>query len=336
MEEGINDIDDFDDVIEDYEPQQELGDESQEQQQEDSSDESLISNILRNQGIDDLSRIKFEDEEGNIQERSWNQLTLEEKYNILSSNNSNPEFDLDDQEIELLNLVRSSNLTPSEYMQNFSKRSVENYLQNVQAQQTYDYSVDQYSDDELFVTDLLTKTENITDEEAIDILTKSKDNPTLYQKQINSLRNEYRQAELERVQQQQQQQQAYQQEIYQRFSNDVANAIEDLNEVSGYELNLDSDDKTEIFEFLTGFDSAGNSWLGKALNDPRTLARIGNFLLNEERIINDITSYYNNEIAQVRQNSYKKGYEDAQNKSQFVYKPLDSKTQFISDDLDEV
>lgn len=319
-------IDDFDDVIENV-------NDTQEQTVSNNSDDELISAVLKDQGIEDLSRIKFEDDMGNIEERPWNQLSIEEKYNILSSGNQNPDYDLDDEETQLLNSIRLSNLTPSEYIQNLSRQSIQNYIANNQAQ-TQSFSVDQYSDDELFLTDLLTKTENITDEEALDILSKSKDNPSLYQKQINSLREEYKQAEIDQIQQQQYQQQQYQQQIYNKYSDDVSNAIMNLKEVSGYDINLDDDEKSELHEFLTGFDNAGNSWLGKALNDPNTLVKLGYYALNGDRMIEEISSYYNNEIAQVRQNSYKKGYEDAKKESQVVYKPIDQNVD-SGDDLDD-
>lgn len=319
-------IDDFDDVIENV-------NDTQEQTVSNNSDDELISAVLKDQGIEDLSKIKFEDDMGNIEERPWNQLSIEEKYNILSSGNQNPDYDLDDEETQLLNSIRLSNLTPSEYIQNLSRQSIQNYIANNQAQ-TQSFSVDQYSDDELFLTDLLTKTENITDEEALDILSKSKDNPSLYQKQINSLREEYKQAEIDQIQQQQYQQQQYQQQIYNKYSDDVSNAIMNLKEVSGYDINLDDDEKSELHEFLTGFDNAGNSWLGKALNDPNTLVKLGYYALNGDRMIEEISSYYNNEIAQVRQNSYKKGYEDAKKESQVVYKPIDQNVD-SGDDLDD-
>ena len=319
-------IDDFDDVVENV-------NDTQEQTASNNSDDELISAVLKDQGIEDLSKIKFEDDMGNIEERPWNQLSIEEKYNILSSGNQNPDYDLDDEETQLLNSIRLSNLTPSEYIQNLSRQSIQNYIANNQAQ-TQSFSVDQYSDDELFLTDLLTKTENITDEEALDILSKSKDNTSLYQKQINSLREEYKQAEIDQIQQQQYQQQQYQQQIYNKYSDDVINAIMNLKEVSGYDINLDDDEKSELHEFLTGFDNAGNSWLGKALNDPNTLVKLGYYALNGDRMIEEISSYYNNEIAQVRQNSYKKGYEDAKKESQVVYKPIDQNVD-SGDDLDD-
>jgi len=40
---------------------------------------------LKTRGIDDASKIKFEDDNGNIEEKSWNSLTKEEKFNILNT-----------------------------------------------------------------------------------------------------------------------------------------------------------------------------------------------------------------------------------------------------------
>jgi hypothetical protein len=40
---------------------------------------------LKTRGIDDVSKIKFEDDNGNIEEKDWNSLTKEEKFNILNT-----------------------------------------------------------------------------------------------------------------------------------------------------------------------------------------------------------------------------------------------------------
>jgi len=39
---------------------------------------------LKDRGIDDTNKIKFEDENGLITEKSWNQLSVDEKKNILN------------------------------------------------------------------------------------------------------------------------------------------------------------------------------------------------------------------------------------------------------------
>lgn len=72
---GINDLDDDDfgmgfepteqnDVNDNNSPQQE-----QVVQQVQNSEDDFLSDFLKTRGIDDISRIKFEDESGNIEEK---------------------------------------------------------------------------------------------------------------------------------------------------------------------------------------------------------------------------------------------------------------------------
>jgi len=70
-----------------------------------------------------MNKIQFEDENEQLIERSWNDLSKEEKLNILNmtleSNEQLPadNNDLTEEEINLLNQIRQSNMTPSEYLQ---------------------------------------------------------------------------------------------------------------------------------------------------------------------------------------------------------------------------
>jgi hypothetical protein len=64
-----------------------------------------MSDFLRSKGIDDPSRIKFEDENNNIIERNWNDLTREEQINILNTPlqpQHEDNNDLSDEEVTLL------------------------------------------------------------------------------------------------------------------------------------------------------------------------------------------------------------------------------------------
>jgi uncharacterized ferredoxin-like protein len=44
-----------------------------------------MSDFLKTKGIDDISKINFENENGEIISRNWNDLTKEEKINILNT-----------------------------------------------------------------------------------------------------------------------------------------------------------------------------------------------------------------------------------------------------------
>ena len=74
-------------------------------------EEDVITTLLRRQGIVDPDKIKFEGEDGTMEERSWDDLSYEEQLNILTGDQEPPssseaENDLDDDEIDLINLVR--------------------------------------------------------------------------------------------------------------------------------------------------------------------------------------------------------------------------------------
>jgi hypothetical protein len=74
---------------------------------------------LQSKGISDPEKIKFEDENGNIEERNWNSLTKQEKFNILNTPLDVPEDDsnhLSEDEIALLNQIRQNNMTPTQYI----------------------------------------------------------------------------------------------------------------------------------------------------------------------------------------------------------------------------
>ena len=313
-----------DDVIDDH-------------QQEDNSynevgdDDSFISDLLRSRGIEDLSKIKFENDEGEIEEVDWNTLSKEDKLNIFNSSAKDPDTDLDESEIQLINTIRQSQLSPSEYIQYVQQNTIQNYLQN--NQQHTQYKVNELTDDELFVADLVART-NVSEEEAFEALDRFKSNPNLFKKQIDGIRSEYQKQEDERLQYDQIKRQEEQQEQFNIFANGIVNEITRFNEFAGCDLNMDNEDKQELYEFITGFDSAGNSHFGKALNDPNLLVKMAWFALNGEKMIQDINDYYKKEISNVRKESYNKGLKD-KNKPNVVHKPINNISKSdIFDDLD--
>ena len=336
--EDLDDYDEFDSVksiddpIEQENIQEDTGD--QEVEVDNSStkvdNDGFISQLLKSKGIEDSSKIKFEDENGEVSEVDWNTLSDEEKLNIINSESTYQ--DLDDSEIELINSIRESGLTPSEYLENLQKQSVDYYLNNSQTPQ---YSVDQYSDDELFIYDFISRMGNVTDEEAQEALQAAKSNEALFTKQMQAIRNEYKTLEDESNRQAQLEQQEQYQQQYNQFTNQIANEINDFTDFSGYDLNLSDDDKDDLYEFITGTDKAGNNYFAKALSDPKTLVQTAWFALNGKQVIEDITEYFQNEIKSVKKESYKKGMEDAEKgKSSVVFKNIDKEPDDYTD-LDE-
>lgn len=317
MEIGIDDI--FDDD-EDYgleentttqDTEQEIEQQEEINQPKETNDRDILSEFLKSKGIEDLTKIKYEGEDGEEEEISWDSLDQSEKLTILHQLNSNPEVDLDESEIQLINTIRNSKMSPEEYINYVFQRNLEEYTQNNQ-QNIRQYAIDEYTDDELFVADLIAKMgdDNITKEEAQEALDRAKSNASLFTKQVNAIRNSYKQKEDEEAQYEQYMYQQEQEERFNQFATAVAEQVENFNDFPGFELNMDQDDKEELYEFITGFDEAGNSIFGKALNEPETLVKMAWFALNGEQMLDDISTYVKQQVAKVRKDSYQKGVED--------------------------
>ena len=273
----------------------------------------LLTELLKSKGISDPSRIKFADENDEIQERDWNSLTPEEQYNILATPNEQPDYlqntGIDDSEAELINLLRTNQLTPDEFINTVKQQGVQEYL--AQAQPENNYTVDGISDDDLYIIDLAARTPGITDDELLNALDAAKQNPELFAKQMSGIRQEYKELEEQNNSEQQAIAQQQEQELYQEFSNNIFTSIDDLSEIGGLDITLDDDDKEELAEFILGRDQAGINYLAKALNDPDTLTKMAWFALKGPETIDGVVDYFTKEITRVRKNSYQEGYEAA-------------------------
>lgn len=328
-------MENFDDVI--FEDD-EFVDEGQEPQQVQKTDpelqdvkqeeEDLTSEVLRLKGINDPSKIKFEDESGAIIERPWDSLSKEEQLNILVSNEEQEDTQLDNDEIELINSIRSSGMNVQDYLD----------LLNQPQQIEKEYKIDSLSDEDVYALDLLEKvgSDNITDEEITKAIEVAKQNEDLFKKTVEGLRKEYIRLQEDEEQKLAQEQVAKQQEAYQKFANSIQNEIRGLNSFAGRELELSNDDIEELSSFILDLDDSGMSAFGKAMNDPALFTKAAFWLLNEDKIVEELTKQI--------QDSYKKGYEMAKqdlsksNPSKLVFtKPSSQETKvdmsnFVDDD----
>lgn len=276
-------------------------------------EKDVLSTLLHRQGIIDPNKIKFEGEDGNIEERSWDDLSYDEQLNILTGEDQTPneseENDLDDDEINLINSIREGNITPQQYLQQVKQQAIQEYLsQNGQVQKTY--AVDDYTDDELFVYDMQARMPELTEEEITQALESAKMNESVFQKQVNGLRAEYKKLEENKIQQEQVLAQQQQQEEFNNYANAIWDNIGTQQDIAGT-FELEDDDKQLLAQFILGQDQAGISYLGKALNDPDTLIKMSWFALKGEEAIDSLNEYYKEQITKARESGYAKGLEDA-------------------------
>lgn len=277
--------------------------------QEPIQEDDVITSMLKQIGISDPSKIKFENDEGEIEEVSWDSLSLEEKMNILTPEAPDPNFGLEESEINFINHLRDAGVTPEELINYYKQQAIEEYKQALEGNPQYE--VERISDEDLYVLDLQSRVPDMTEEEIAVALEHEKSNPALFEKKMQGIRAEYKSLEDERRQQEELLDQQQKQEQFEYFKNDVLEAIESLDEIGGVKLNLDEDDMDEVANFILSLDSAGVSYLGKAIDDPQTLVRMAWFALKGDEAFETITDYYNKEITRQSRDAYTAGYEDA-------------------------
>lgn len=317
-------MENFDDVIFDDDEFGELSSEQEKQegtedilsatQQEPSSQEQedLTAEVLKLKGISNPEKIKFADETGAIIERDWDSLTREEQINILIDQEQEQQ-EFDDSELQLIDTIRESGMTPEEYLQALLP----------EVEQTKRYKVDDLSDEEVYALDLLHKIgQDISDEEINQALELAKQNEGLFNKTVEGLRKEYIRLQEDEEAQIANEKAAKEEEAYNRFATSIISQIQGLDSFAGQPLQLSDDDVEDLSSFMLELDNQGLSTFGRAMNDPSLFTKAAFWILNEDKIVE--------ELNQQIQDNYRRGYEqakmDLQGKSKLVFnKPTSQK-----------
>ena len=275
----LDDLDDIQDPINEPSNDFDNDHEGQEQEIEDSDDFDLTKELLSLQGISDINKIKFEDASGAVVEKSWDTLSNSEKLMILS-HQEDPDTSLDDAEIELINQIRESGMTPDQFIQSLQ----------VSEPPVVTYEVDSMSDDELFCIDLLDKigADNITDEELQQALENAKSNETLYNKQVASLRIYYKELEENRHKQIEIEKQEAAEQEFNMFANNIIESIRNFNELEDTPVELSQEDMEDLANYILTRDASGQSEFGKLLNNPTNFTKAAFWMLKGPEIMNEM------------------------------------------------
>lgn len=275
------------------------------------TEDDIITTLLKDKGINPEA-IKFENEAGEIEEKSFNELSREEQLQILNYDESDDDFGLAEDEVSLINELRASNLSADEYKKYIAQQAIQEYLDSNQ-EDTPVYEIDSIPDDELYLIDLKAKVPELTEEDASAELELAKQNEALYQKKVQGIRNEYKKKEELLAQQEEEEQRLAAEKAAQEFEDTIVAAIQendtiDLGESS---LTLSEDDMNEIASFILDSDVAGVRHIAKALNDPKTLVGMVWYALKGQEAFSQITDYYKQKITEASKYNYNKGFEDA-------------------------
>ena len=248
-------------------------------------DLDVFSEFLKGRGLRDGKTLIYQDEEGNEQEVDFNTLDREEQLNIL---NELAKPDLTEDEVHTI-----------EY---YSQKAVQDYI-NQNGPVNKAYSVDDYSDEELYIADLKSKFEGMTEEEIQADLDLAKSNEDLFKKKVETIRNQYKAQEDKAVEDAQR----AQEEQYNAFKSTLEEQLVNFNEISlDYQdeksdsLQIEDHDKQEIFSYILDQDENGASQFFKDLNDPQVLVELAWYRLFGKDAISGISQYYKSLIKETR------------------------------------
>lgn len=256
-------------------PNQPDSDEPEPAQTPDNTEDDLITSYLKSHGIADPTKIQFENEEGGIDEVDFSSLSKDEQLTMLQELGTSNYTDYEKSVIDYLRVNKTDLQGVIDY---FSNKAVEEYLaKNPNTVPTKSYSIDDYSDDELYIADLAAKFPEFTEEELNEKLESAKVHEDLFKKEVDALRTFYKGEEdrlAEEAKQNEQQQ-------YEALQNTLLNTLQNYNEIvldatdpQSDSLEIEDSDKQVILDYLLTPDKDGQSQFDKDLSDPTALIEL--------------------------------------------------------------
>ena len=252
--------------------------------------EDYLTRVLKSKGVD-KSRVRIENEDGDIEEWDFDDLDDETKYGILSQQ----DIPLSDDEIQDINFLRRNRMNLRDFAKYQQEQAVKDYLAQNQNPQ---YTVDQVSDDDLFKFELKEQMPDLTDDEVDEQLNKAKENESFFRKKIQALRTEYKNMEDAQTKQMEADAQAQSEQQFNAMAQAIVSAARNIDEMNG--MVLDDDDKEEVLSFLLDRDANGQSQFYKLFENPDALFKMAWFALKGPEAYDALTDYYKGEIAKAR------------------------------------
>lgn len=302
-------------------------DSSEDENNESHDSGDFLHNFLKEKGIEDPSKLQWEDENGEITDVDFDSLSDEDKLNVL---NSLSDPGLSQHEIDVVNYLRQNGVTFNQVIDYFSKKAVDDYIaQNPDSVPTKTYTIDDYTDEELYLADLKSKYPDFTDEELTSKLNSAKSNEELFKKEVNALRIEYKKEEDAQVEAQKQKEQ----QDYDNLVNNLQNILGNFNEVvldstdpESDVLEIEDSDKEQVLAYLLNQDTDGKSQLVKDLENPTTLIELAWLRTQGRALIDNSTRYWKDLLKQERKEKAKlekelESYRTRESQSVVVPKP---------------
>ena len=256
---------------------------------DDESSKDYISRLLESKGID-RNKIQILDEEGNPSEVSFDSLSEQDKFDILSYQ-EDPVLP-EEHEIQAINFLRQNNMTLQDFAEWQRQEAIQEYL----ASQSPVSETDSYSDEEIVAYDYIKRFgESMSDEEIDAEIERLKADPEAFAKRVTLLRNAFKAEEEAQAKLYQDQEAAKNAENEAVFVQAYHKAMADIDNIQNTEL--DDNDRDELLRFVLEKDQANRTGLSKAMDNPENVLKMAWYLLHGEERVDAMIDYFQKEIS---------------------------------------
>lgn len=251
---------------------------------------NVIDRFLISRGIDP-NKVRIADEQGVIDEVPFSELSDEEKLTILDTD----KYDLSDDEINTLNYLRQNNINLQEYTEYVKNASIKEYLNQTNSIT----DIDAYTDEDIFKADLIARFgEDISDEELDNEWTAAQSNPTLLEKKIGVLREQFKQQIIDNRNAIEKEAADKKESDFQEFAQNMQKAAAGIDTIMSVEI--DNEQKNDILNFCLDRDINGQSQFNKFFEDPEAVFKMAWFMKYGEQAIEAVHDYWRKQIGQSR------------------------------------
>ena len=251
-------------------------------------EKDYVSRLLESRGID-RKRVQVVGEDGNVSEVNFDDLSDQDKFDILSYQDEPvlPE----DHEIEIINYLRQNNMSLQDFAEWQRQEAIQEYLSSQQPAS----EIDNYTDEEVIAYDFIRRFgEDMTDEEIDTEIERLKGDPDAYAKRVALLRGSFKAEEEAQMKLYQDQENSRALENEQMFVNTYYAAASNIDSIQNIEL--DNNDRDELLRFVLEKDQANRTGLSKAMDNPDNVLKMAWYLLHGEECSNAMIDYFQKEI----------------------------------------
>lgn len=256
-------------------------------------EDDALTAFLKTKGINDPTKIQFENENGEIEDIDFNSLSREEQLTMLQELTAP---DLSDHEVEVINYLRQNKVSFNEVIDYFANQRLEAYLnEHPEDRRQKEYSVDDYSDDELYLADMKSKYPSFSDEELLSKLNIAKYDENLFKKEVDALRESYKAQEDQMLKDAE----LAEKQQYEDLQNNLIDAVSKFNEISldtadasSDSLVIEDSDKHQILAYLLNQDKDGKSQFVKDIENPTALIELAWYRTHGRNVIDGISQYW--------------------------------------------